>query len=417
MKTSFLTWTLALVAMGAVACGDDTATSGAGGGTGSGGGDGTGGDPTTTTTGSPTSATSTATATATATATTTGGGGEGTGGDGTGGNGTGGDGTGGTGTGGESGCIQATLTDVAIDSDTFLSPVIRGVITANFGGAEEDWGFLFFDNTEHTTDLADVDPENLTEGVLIGEDFDPESGFLGSFFASTEGTLDVSDEGWSYTGVTLAETDEEGAILTDGRCIELADVSGDLFAPLGFVCNAGYYDAADGCDCGCGVYDPDCDLADQTVYGCDEGQTCGDPDATCEGDLAACTAATAIEGTTFGGTTINDDLAPITSCSAGTGGTQVFSYTAGDAGEYTFTVTPTLGDVTLGIRQECDQFHTSVSGAVDEDGTVDFCADAGLTMEAESFTVALEADEEIFLVVQAYSDTDEGVFTGTVTEP
>lgn len=35
-----------------------------------------------------------------------------------------------------------------------------------------------------------------------------------------------------------------------------------------------HYNQVDGCDCGCGLYDPDCNLADAQVYGCGEGETC-----------------------------------------------------------------------------------------------------------------------------------------------
>ena len=39
-------------------------------------------------------------------------------------------------------------------------------------------------------------------------------------------------------------------------------------APSGWTCAASYYDASDGCDCDCGVRDPDCDKEGQSTYGC-----------------------------------------------------------------------------------------------------------------------------------------------------
>jgi hypothetical protein len=45
-------------------------------------------------------------------------------------------------------------------------------------------------------------------------------------------------------------------------------------APVGWSCDSSYFDALDGCDCECGAYDPDCDVAGQTVYGCDTGEIC-----------------------------------------------------------------------------------------------------------------------------------------------
>ena len=47
-------------------------------------------------------------------------------------------------------------------------------------------------------------------------------------------------------------------------------------APAGWTCNAGYYDTNDGCDCGCGVFDPDCPAADSGVCDfCDNAGSCG----------------------------------------------------------------------------------------------------------------------------------------------
>ena len=43
--------------------------------------------------------------------------------------------------------------------------------------------------------------------------------------------------------------------------------------PSGWTCEASFYGAGDGCDCACGAWDPDCDDASSSVYGCG-----GDPD-------------------------------------------------------------------------------------------------------------------------------------------
>jgi hypothetical protein len=48
----------------------------------------------------------------------------------------------------------------------------------------------------------------------------------------------------------------------------------------GWDCNPDFYDANDGCDCECGIYDPDCDTPGTRVYNCDPGFVCL-PDATC----------------------------------------------------------------------------------------------------------------------------------------
>ena len=53
------------------------------------------------------------------------------------------------------------------------------------------------------------------------------------------------------------------------------DTGSDGGIPSSWACNSSYYDANDGCDCGCGAIDPDCSLSGQTLYGCEEGQVCG----------------------------------------------------------------------------------------------------------------------------------------------
>lgn len=58
-------------------------------------------------------------------------------------------------------------------------------------------------------------------------------------------------------------------------------------APAGWTCDAAFYDAGDGCDCGCGVVDPDC--ADDSFAYC-EHSGCPDGQVVDEGDATACVA-------------------------------------------------------------------------------------------------------------------------------
>jgi hypothetical protein len=81
------------------------------------------------------------------------------------------------------------------------------------------------------------------------------------------GALDITT-----TGVRLVEVtfDMEGVPtpVEDGGCIDIVD--GAITAiepPKAWDCNPSYFSAADGCDCGCGVVDPDCD--DATLDSCD----------------------------------------------------------------------------------------------------------------------------------------------------
>jgi hypothetical protein len=62
----------------------------------------------------------------------------------------------------------------------------------------------------------------------------------------------------------------------EGQCV----APGDGEVPSTWGCDPSYYDAGDGCDCGCGSFDPDCDDEAQELFGCEPGRVCG-PDGRC----------------------------------------------------------------------------------------------------------------------------------------
>jgi len=76
------------------------------------------------------------------------------------------------------------------------------------------------------------------------------------------------------------------------QCDDANDAPGDgcancrLTVPYAWTCSPGYYNANDGCDCGCGALDPDC--ADASVASCDyctDSGSCGA--GICPGSIAA----------------------------------------------------------------------------------------------------------------------------------
>lgn len=79
--------------------------------------------------------------------------------------------------------------------------------------------------------------------------------------------------------VYVFRTDGDEVVFGEGS-LELSIVVEE--SPAEWTCQPEFYDAADGCDCDCGVVDPDCSLPDQQVYGCDPGQTCSG-EGLCEG--------------------------------------------------------------------------------------------------------------------------------------
>ena len=58
---------------------------------------------------------------------------------------------------------------------------------------------------------------------------------------------------------------------------ELVSFSGfGVLTPAGWTCSAARYNALDGCDCGCGVVDPDCTPTTVVARGCGDANTCTD---------------------------------------------------------------------------------------------------------------------------------------------
>lgn len=63
-----------------------------------------------------------------------------------------------------------------------------------------------------------------------------------------------------------------------GECVPEA-----VGVPDDWICNEEYYGSNDGCDCACGVRDPDCDDPQQEIVGCATDSVCG-PNGECLGN-------------------------------------------------------------------------------------------------------------------------------------
>ncbi len=114
------------------------------------------------------------------------------------------------------------------------------------------------------------------------------------FFQST-GTMDIDPESTqlegaftaTLTGVRLVEVEIDPNTLEtvpvpDGACIDITDgtvgTAPPVVVPDEWTCLPFFYGVDDGCDCGCGVIDPDC--ADASVDSCD---FCDNADSCSEG--------------------------------------------------------------------------------------------------------------------------------------
>jgi len=74
------------------------------------------------------------------------------------------------------------------------------------------------------------------------------------------------------SGTTVVHGCSADEVCVDGACVDDPDEAFDV--PDDWTCNPGWYDAADGCDCECGAIDPDCSDADAELFGCNPGQIC-----------------------------------------------------------------------------------------------------------------------------------------------
>ena len=92
------------------------------------------------------------------------------------------------------------------------------------------------------------------------------------------------NENQCWFGSLVQETDLQYTGKSDAAiCTAPSAAPVTTVAPSDWVCAPAWYDALDGCDCGCGAVDPDCLVADQVVYGCSNGQTCSST-GVCEGE-------------------------------------------------------------------------------------------------------------------------------------
>jgi hypothetical protein len=75
-------------------------------------------------------------------------------------------------------------------------------------------------------------------------------------------------------GQRTLHCDDPGAVCAPP---DTCHATGPLVPCDGWVCPASRYGALDGCDCGCGCWDPDCDLPTQLLRNCANGEICRRP--------------------------------------------------------------------------------------------------------------------------------------------
>lgn len=277
-------------------------------------------------------------------------------------------------------CTFAIVEDVAYDADEGR---FVGIVVPGFGGPEVDLATVAFPNRAHEVDLAEQRDPAAPDAVMLAEDVDPDLGVLGARFFQSEGELIVAADGWSLRDVRLVEIDADGAPVDDGRCFDLGDVSGDVVQPFGWLCNPAYHDVADGCDCGCGVPDPDCALPDQELLNCFDGQSCS-ATGSCEGIPSAwtCDAAAWDDGATCdcgcGVPDVDcaDEERPVTGCGAGDACLEGACVPPDEVGDCVDSIDDDLdGRIDCADADDCGGDAACTPGSTARDGTCTAHAD------------------------------------------
>lgn len=102
-------------------------------------------------------------------------------------------------------------------------------------------------------------------------------------------TAECGDGFCAFDERDSCEADCVPATCGDGICQEEWTSCPDdcvVTVPDAWTCPASYYGTLDGCDCECGVLDPDCALG-QATANCGIGQSCSEDGSRCESDLAS----------------------------------------------------------------------------------------------------------------------------------
>lgn len=111
-----------------------------------------------------------------------------------------------------------------------------------------------------------------------------ESGWQSARLCGTEGSICgddacTDDETKSVCPIDCGGDDLVDSVVDNGNDDDIVTPS-ELEIPDAWTCSPDYFAASDGCDCGCGTLDPDCEDTTQEVFNCYYGQMCGS-DAQC----------------------------------------------------------------------------------------------------------------------------------------
>ncbi|HEV8548861.1 MAG TPA: hypothetical protein VGQ57_07535 [Polyangiaceae bacterium] len=196
------------------------------------------------------------------------------------------------GNGGSSGkCTELTVGSVMYYRDLTDSPDIAVYVyrTNQFGAASADYLEVQFYSSSYDSSDNGEDTGTFTLGTGIDANFktcarcllvdrDLVAGDATATYFATSGSMIVAAGSDQMNGepkvtlndvtlseVTIDDTTSESTLVEGGKCVHLTTAKVQI--PAGWTCSLDAYSTDDGCDCGCGVRDGDCDNGN--VSSCD----------------------------------------------------------------------------------------------------------------------------------------------------
>jgi len=145
----------------------------------------------------------------------------------------------------------------------------------NKGGT--DWSSLGYDLTEALCIFATNSKRSLSS--LSSITVPPTWSCAASFYDANDG-CDCNCTVWD------PDCDDSGVVFgcaifgVDAICVPPSQCYVQI-VPTTWTCSHNYYNASDGCDCSCGAWDPDCSQVNVTIYGCESAEAMCSLNGTC----------------------------------------------------------------------------------------------------------------------------------------
>lgn len=233
----------------------------------------------------------------------------------------------------------------------------------------------------------------------------------------------------TITGLTLDEVTIDpnngytSTPVVGGKCLSVGDVTlAHDAVPNAWTCDHATYNDGTNCDCGCGIYDPDCAIAGAPVNGCTAAQVCAVETCVAKPTNDTCATATALtigtplETSSQGETSNYDTGLEAATCTGFSqpGPDVAFKVTLAAGTAYTFALSdvdpnfdPSISIVGPGAATVCTASPIGCLAG----------SDVGAAGQPESFTYTPTTAGTYFVIVDTFDSTSlGGGFTIEVTQ-